>query len=259
MARREQRVDERLARRELQDRVWGRRAQARWRRLSAPSSRLASLQRTHVLTSGMLIGVAVAGVVWTATGVHDNLVGPSGSALAYLVEPLFSLPLMVIMMLAGRAAPWGRQFPPALLRGKVYALEGFLLLATITVNIAGVVPVLGTWQGSTVLLAHLMPPLLIVVAVVLQPIVAGFLADILCDSLTRARETGPCRLTEDTITILTMVARVRAAMERGQLQAWGETGLPSIESIRRFLACEKIKAQRVFDALELVAGRGGWA
>jgi hypothetical protein len=108
---REQRVTARLAAIELSDRMWSRRAQARRMRLLDPSSRLASLQRTHIASSAALICVAVAGIAWTAMGVHDALVGPDGNPLAYVVEPIFSVPLLVIMGLSARAVR--RHLPPA--------------------------------------------------------------------------------------------------------------------------------------------------
>ncbi|MFC7655163.1 hypothetical protein ACFQV8_00075 [Pseudonocardia benzenivorans] len=169
---RQRRADRQLARAELTDQVWQRRALARRRRLLDPTSRLASLQRTHVGVSLVLMAVAVAGIAWTSMGVHDALVGPDGTPLAYIVEPLFSLPLLVIMTLHARAAQWGRTFPREN-RTRVRVLEAFLLLATMAINASPVLPVLGTWHDVTTLLAHLAPPVLIVVAIVLQPLAAA--------------------------------------------------------------------------------------
>lgn len=266
---REQRVTDRLARMELSDRTWGRRAQARRMRLLDPTSRLASLQRTHVGATTALGGVAVAGIAWTSLGVHDALVGPGGSPAAYVVEPIFSVPLLAIMGLSARAAQWGKEFPPPGRQGRIYALEAFLLAATIAMNTASVLPGAGTWHNLATLLAHLLPPVLIVIAVTLQPMVGGFLAEILitaeqqtthraaadsADTTVEEHEVAPVppRLDAATTVTLTLAARVQAATGRGELVEWGDTGLPSISSIQRYLRCEKRRAQLVWDALHIL-------
>lgn len=249
---RERRAEARLAGLEVSDRIWQRRALARRARLLDPTSRLSSLQRVHAATSAVLVGLAAAGIAWTATGVHDALVGPGGPALAYVVEPLFSLPLIVIMAVHAVAAAWGRRFPTREHRGKVYALETGLLAATVLINISPVVPGLGRWVDSTTLLAHLAPPALILVAVVLQPMVAAFLAAILADAHVDAGESGGRRLEAETVDTLTLVARVRAAVAAGELPVQPGTGRPSTEAIRRHFACEKRRAQGAADALMLL-------
>lgn len=254
LAGRERRAEQRMARYELSDRLWQRRALARRTRLLDPTSRLASLQRTHVVSTVALLGLAVAGIAWTSVGVHDALVGPDGSALAYVVEPLFSLPLLVIMMLHARAAQWGRTFPAREHRTKVYALEAGLLAATILINTAPVLPWLGTWQNFTKLLAHLAPPVLILVAVVLQPLVASFLAGILAAAHVDAPDPGGRRLTVETVNVMSMVVKIQAAMATGELQPWADTGLPSVTAISRYFNCEKKKAQGAHDALKMLRG-----
>ncbi len=264
LGKREQRVEDRLARMELSDRMWSRRATARRLRLLDPTSRLASLQRTHVVSTAALTGVAVAGIGWTSIGVHDALVGPGGNPVAYVVEPIFSIPLLVIMGLSARAAQWGRVFPPPGRQGRIYALEVFLLAATIAMNTAAVLPGTGAWRDLATLLAHLVPPVLIVIAVTLQPLVAGFLAEILtdahhsatdsCSDLGEGVDAGPdrARLDAQTRDTLELATRVHHAMTRGELTAWSDTGLPSITSIQRHFQCEKRRAQRVWDALRIL-------
>lgn len=250
---RARRVDNRLARIELADRLWSRKALARRNRLLDPASRLAGLHRAHVTSSGALIGVAAAGIAWTSAGVHDAIVGPDGTALAYLVEPIFSIPLLVIMAISAHATQWNQTFPPPGQRGRVYNLEVFLLISTIAMNIVSVLPGVGTWHNVATLLAHLVPPMLIVVAVVLQPLIAGFLAGILTSTGADGDpRTAPLRLTSETRLTLQLVAQVTTAMSRGELPEWGATGLPSISSIQRHLRCEKRRAQLVWDALRLL-------
>ncbi len=253
---RARRAESRLARMELADQLWSRRALARRKRLLDPTARLASLHRTHVASSATLIAVAIAGIAWTAAGVHDALVGPDGTMLAYLVEPIFSLPLLVIMAVSAQAAQWDRAFPPPDQRGRVYALEAFLLIATIAMNTVSVLPGVGSWQGVSTLLAHLVPPVLIVIAVVLQPLIAAFLAGILTagGAGIDATDSAPVRLAPDTALTLQLVSQVRAAERRGELTAWAETGRPSISAIQRHLRCEKRRAQVVWDALRILDG-----
>lgn len=252
LAGRERRADQRLAGVELSERLWQRRALARRTRLLDPTARLASVQRIHVVTTTALVALAIAGIAWTSVGVHDALVGPGGTALAYVVEPLFSLPLLVIMLVQAVAAQWGRRFPAPEHRGKVYALEAALLGATMLVNTSSVLPVLGEWVDSTTLLAHLAPPGLIVVAVVLQPMIAAFLAGILADAHVDAGDSDGRRLEAETVDTLRLVGKVRAAIRGGDLTVRDDTGRPSTEAIRRYFGCEKRRAQGVADALALL-------
>lgn len=253
---RARRAESRLARMELADHLWSRRALARRKRLLDPTARLASLHRTHFASSATLIAVAVAGIAWTAAGVHDALVGPDGTALAYLVEPIFSLPLLVIMAVSAQAAQWDRAFPPPDQSGRVYALEAFLLIATVAMNTVSVLPGVGSWQGFATLLAHLVPPVLIVIAVVLQPLIAAFLAGILTagGAGIDATDSVPIRLAPDTALTLQLVSQVKMAERRGELTAWADTGLPSISAVQRHLRCEKRRAQVVWDALRILDG-----
>jgi hypothetical protein len=245
-AERERRATDRMADLELTDRLWQRRALARRARLLDSTSRLASLQRTHVVTSFVLIALAAAGISWTSVGVHDALVGVGGNPLAYVVEPLFSLPLVVIMTLQARAAQWGRAFPTATGRRKVYALEAGLLLATVLVNTSSVVPVMGRWQGVTVLLAHLAPPLLILVAVTLQPMAAAFIAEVLTNAHIEVTQ-GEKRLSADTVDVLNLTQRIRDDWSAGVLRTSPDGG-PSISHVQSLYGIGKQRAQAGVDA-----------
>jgi hypothetical protein len=257
LAGRERRAAARLAAVAVADRIWQARALARRTRLLDPTSRLAAIQRVHTVTASLLLALIGAGIVWTSVGVHDALVGPAGPALAYIVEPLFSLPLVVIMRVHAVAAAWGRRFPTPEHRRQIYALEAGLLGATVLLNVSPVAPVLGRWVDTTTLLAHLAPPALILVAVVLAPMVAAFLSAILADAHLDAAgdhqaDTGR-RLDAETVDTLTLVAKVQTAIAAGELGVPDCTGRPSTEAIRRFFGCEKRRAQRVADALDLLA------
>jgi hypothetical protein len=245
-AERERRATDRLADLELSDKLWQRRALARRARLLDSTSRLASLQRTHVITSVVLIALAAAGISWTSVGVHDALVGAGGTPLAYVVEPLFSLPLVMIMTLQARAAQWGRVFPSPTARRKVYALEAGLLMATVLVNTSNVVPGLGHWQGTTVLLAHLAPPLLILVAVTLQPMAAAFIAEVLTNAHIEPTQ-GEKRLSADTVDVLNLARRIRDDWSAGALRTSPEGG-PSISHVQSLYGIGKQRAQAGVDA-----------
>ncbi|HEY3611957.1 MAG TPA: hypothetical protein VGL06_30990 [Pseudonocardiaceae bacterium] len=243
---RERRATDRLADIELSDKLWQRRALARRARLLDSTSRLAGLQRTHVVTSIMLIALAAVGISWTSVGVHDALVGPGGSPLAYAVEPLFSLPLVTIMTLQARAAQWGRVFPSPTGRRKVYALEVGLLAATILVNTSSVVPGLGHWQSTTVLLAHLAPPLLILVAVTLQPMAAAFVAEVLTNAHIETAQ-GAKRLSADTVDVLNLTQRIRDDWSAGVLRPSPDGG-PSISHVQSLYGIGKQRAQAGVDS-----------
>jgi len=80
------------------------------------------------------------------------------------------------------------------------------------------------------LLAHLAPPVLILVAVALAPMVASFLAGILAAAHVDAPDPGGRRL---TVNVLTLVAAVQAAMAAAVIPLWADTGLPSVSEIGR--------------------------
>lgn len=254
LAGRERRAEQNLAQVGLTDRIWQARALARRTRLLDPTSRLAAVQKVQTVSSLVLLTMAAAGISWTSAGVHDALVGPDGSALAYIVEPLFCLPLLVIMAVQAIAAQWGRRFPEREHRRKVYLLETCLLVATIAINSAPVLPVVGHWKDTTTLLAHLVPPALIVVAVVLQPMVSGFLSGILADAHLDVSDPGRRRLEAETVDVLVKVGKIQRAMTSGDVEIQPGTGRPSNEGIRRYFNCEKRRAQGVGDALDLLMG-----
>ncbi len=249
---RERKQADRMADLDLREKLWQQRALAKRARLQDPTSRLASLQRTHVLVSLVLITLAVAGIAWTSVGVHDALVGVGGTPLAYVVEPLFSLPLVVIMTLQARAAQWGRVFPSEGGKGKVYALEAGLLLATVLVNTSSVIPVLGHWHSTTVLLAHLAPPLLILVAVTLQPMAAAFIAEVLTNAHVEVTQ-GEKRLTAETMDVLTLLERIRQDWAAGALRA-GPDGGPSISHVQSLYGIGKVRAQAAVDGWHRMFG-----
>jgi hypothetical protein len=255
---RERKATERQRDLDLGDQLWKRKALAKRTRLLDSTSRLAALHRTHLLASVLLVGVAFAGIAWTAKGVHDALVGPGGNPVAYLVEPVFSLPLLVIMLLQAQAAQWGRKFPeePAegakSSRGKVYTLEGGLLLATIMLNASPVLPGLGTWKDTATLLAHLLPPALILVAVVLHPMVSSFVAGVMVAAYVDP-DANETRLTDGELATVELARKINEDWSNGQLRE-SPTGGPSIRHAMDVYGLEKKKVQRAVDMWSRVYG-----
>ncbi|MCF7547289.1 hypothetical protein [Pseudonocardia sp. WMMC193] len=249
---RERRGDQEIARLDLADRLWQRRALARRARLLDPVSKLASQQRTARQIGAALFLATIASLVWTSVGVHDALVGPDGSPLAYLVEGLFAVPLLVLMGLRARAALWGRSFPAATARRRIAWLEGVLLFSSIAINTTPVLPVVGEWRSVTTLLAHAGPPVLVLVLVWLQATTSAYFAQLLADAHVDVLDNGGTRLSSDAFNVMTLVKKIQAARSAGELPDWESTGLPSVSAIARYFTCEKRRAQEAHDALELL-------
>ncbi|MFR9802555.1 hypothetical protein ACL02T_09665 [Pseudonocardia sp. RS010] len=252
LAGRERRGDQEIARLDLADRLWQRRAVARRARLTDPVSKLATQQRTARQIAAALAVATVASLVWTSVGVHDALVGPDGSPLAYLVETLFAVPLLMLMGLRARAALWGRAFPAAAQRRRIARLEGVLLFSSIAINTVPVLPVVGQWRSVTTLLAHAGPPVLVLVLVWLQATTSAYFAQLLADAHVDVADSGGTRLSSDAFNVMTLVKKIQAARKAGELPDWEQTGLPSVSAIARFFTCEKRRAQEAHDALELL-------
>lgn len=249
---RERRGEQEIARLELSDRLWQRRALARRARLLDPVSRLAAQQRTARQIAAALLLATAASLVWTSVGVHDALVGPNGTPLAYLVETLFAVPLLVLMGLRARAALWGRAFPARAQRRKIARLEGVLLFSSIAINTTPVLPGVGQWQSATALLAHAGPPALVLVLVWLQATTSAYFAQLLADAHVDVADSGGTRLSSDAFNVMTLVKKIQSARQAGDLPDWEDTGLPSVSSIARHFTCEKRRAQEAHDALELL-------
>jgi hypothetical protein len=148
-----------------------------------------SLYRTYRVASVMLIITALAGIVWTSKGVHDGLVGVDGPVLYYFVEPLFSAPLIANMIIRAQAARLPEikerakkektnkeKLSSALKKALLVAMEATLVMIVIAINTLPVLPGWGTWQGPLSLIIHLAQPMVIVISVAFQPILASFVA-----------------------------------------------------------------------------------
>lgn len=248
---REQRAADRLARIEVSDRVWRQAAASARARLTDPDSRMAQLARVHRLTTVVLMAVALGGIAWASVNVQHNITGGHASVSdplwwgAFLIDPLVSVPLVVLLAVRGAATRWGRSFGG----WKVHAIEAGLLAVTTLLNSGPYLPVIGSEHDVSfaTMLGHVIPPGMVAVAVVLQPLVGDFLASILVETTVDVDDAG--RMSPDAAELIELLVRVRAAIDDGSLRAAEGSSWPSISSIQRYFAIGKQKAQAAHDAL----------
>jgi hypothetical protein len=246
------RVDTELANIAAADARWHRRAVSKGRRLTDPNSRLASLARGHRATTWTLYALVVAGVAWTAVNVQHTIVGdlPSSNPLFWLsfgIEPLISVPLIVLMKLQSIAAQWGRTRGISDRIGKkgIVAIEVGLLLLTVFLNSASL---FGKSVPVYLLVGHMIPPIMVATSVLLQPLASDFFGRLLAQAYV---EVDPeARMPVETAEVIQDVARIRRAIIAGDLTADQGQELPSIRSIQRFFAMGKRRAQLAHDALK---------
>lgn len=234
--------------------VWQTRAKGKRERLMDPTSRLATIYRTQVAASWVLMALAVVGIGWCAYSVGKAL---GGQWFTYAVEPLFSVPLLVIMVMHARAAQNRTRFPIDAgdrQRRAILALEIGLFVATTLLNVSSVVPGLGQWVNVQTLLVHLCPPALIVIAVMLQPIVSTFLSRLLTEVYIEAGVDSK-RLSADENNLLARVKTIHTLWESNSLRSANpndphdRTAGPSVKAVQEALGLRKELCQ---------AGVDGW-
>jgi hypothetical protein len=240
--RRTARAQARLRRIGASEDVWQARAAAKRSRLMDPTARMASIYRTQVVVSWVLSAITVIGIAWCAVTVGESL---GGSVLAYAIEPLFSAPLLVIMAMHTRAAASRTTFPPDVDRWKVIVLESALFAVTIGLQLAAVFPKLddpGANAGA-LLITHMVPPALIVLAVTLQPVTSSFLANLLVGVYVEANVDAR-RLSADEANLLDRAREINRLWLAGELRPTTEPcGGPSVQSVMQQLGIGKEKCQ----------------
>lgn len=218
---------------------WSSRARRSRDRLLNPNRRLAATYRRYRGLSVVPPVLIAAGVAWMSATVHDGLVGVDGPWLAYLVEPMASI-LLVVSMIAGfTAIQNGEDAPRLLVRIDVALAAASLLLNVVPWSLRY------GWDIG-MLIAHALPPLLIIAAVVVHHTLSTVFSTILTSLYD---ELSPTRLSEQTSDIVLFYERARREVEAGRITV-GESGLPSRESIRRAFGIGKIRAQLTGDAFE---------
>lgn len=232
--------------------VWQAKAAARRARLIDPTARMAAIYRTEWVVSRVLMLIAAIGIAWCAVTVGEALDG----GLAYSIEPLFSVPLLVIMAMHTRAAANRTTFPPGVDRWKIIALELALFAVTTGLQVAAVVPKLDDpgANAGTLLITHLVPPALIVLAVTLQPVVSSFLANLLVSVYVEAN-VDTRRLSADEANLLDRAREINLLWIAGELRPTTEPcGGPSVQSVMEQLGIAKDKCQAGVAAWRKVYG-----
>lgn len=181
--------------------TWMHRAERARDRILDPARALATDHRRWLGTSLALFALIAAGVVWMSATVHDGLVGTHGTWLAYLVEPLASV-LLIVSLLAQFT---GRQRDLPIPRG---AIVFDLALATASVALNTIPWGLRYGFDAGSLAAHILVPALVVAAVVAWHTASGIYGDALAAS--RANSTTDEALAD-------RLALLRAAVRSGEL------------------------------------------
>lgn len=255
------RVDTELAGLALSDELWTRRALSERSRLTDPNVRLAELVRARQWTDRTLLSLIVLGTAWAAWNVQQAVVigsgltkGDPGWWLAFAIEPLLSWPLIVVMRMQATAAAWGRTLAlGGLSRRALIGVQLGVLTLVLLLNAGPFLPVeqVGTWRGVIPLVGHLVPPVMIGVAVVLQYAAGRFFASLLVDAVEELEETARLRVDEGAAPVIALVSRIRGWCAEGRLVA-GDDGYPSVSAVQRVAGVGKRQVQGAVDVLRLL-------
>lgn len=229
------------ARRDRKEARWIDRARTSKDRLLNPNRRLAATYRRYVALSIVPPTLIGFGVVFMSTIVHDGVVGVDGPWIGYLIEPMASV-LLVVSLLVGFTAVQNNHKVP---RG-LYALDAGLALASLLLTVVPWGLRYGFDLGST--LAHTLPSLLVVAAVVVQHLLHWVFRPIFAELY---EELQPSRLHEQTADTVVLYERTRRAIDDQQIPL-SAAGSPSREAIRKRFGVGKVRSQLAGDAYELV-------
>lgn len=250
---------DRIAKQDRRRRVDLARAQRLRDQLTDGGKNLASVYRHQRFVRLALGATTLVGIAWTSYNVGTGLGGDN--LLYYGIEPLFSVPLVTIVVMQMVAALNGRlrKVAPTKMRpdGKkrlsaVGWVEVGLLLGTTIIGVWPSVMELfteGQKFSGQMFVVRLIAPTLIVVSVVLQLVAAELFGDIIRDAhLTGDADDDNLRTRVRQANEL--VLKIRADIASGDLEV-GETGQPSISAIQKRYAVAKVTAQAAHDALPI--------
>ncbi len=154
---------------------WDARAERTRERLLDPARNLGSDHRRWVASSVALFALLAGGVAFMSHTVKLGLVGESGTWLAYLVEPLASVLLIVSLLAQFTGRQRGIEVPR-----RFAAFDAALALASLLLNTVPYGMRYGFDAGS--LTVHLLTPALVVAAVIGWHIASGLYGQALANS-----------------------------------------------------------------------------
>ena len=162
-----------------------------------PARTLGADYRRWMVTSAILFTLLAGGAAYMATTVHDGLVGTAGTWLAYLVEPLASLVLVLSMIAQYTARQRGIPVPKGFIALDVSLGVASLLLMTVPWGMRY------GWNTGD-LLGHLLLPALMVVCITAWHMASGIYSQTIANS-----KQDP--ILQDRLALL------RAAVKAGEL------------------------------------------
>lgn len=173
---RERDADSKIADMVLRHRIWHKRASLAQQRATSPEAQTAQLYQVATLAPRALIGVVAAGMTISAVNVQHVLTQGMSLAdpmywLSFLLEPLVSVPLIVVMMVTALAARRGHKVD----RRKVAYIEAGLLAGMLALNVA---PHIGGGDWRTMVYSAV-GPIMVATSVALHPWVSGLFATLL--------------------------------------------------------------------------------
>lgn len=243
-----QKAESQIERQKTVDQVWKVKADSRLQRLTDRSSRVARLYRRSTMIARALTGVVVAGILWGGVNVQNNVTSSLGPAdlrfwLGFLLEPLASVPLVVLLIANQDCTYEGVTFSGARWSARWWGV----LLGEV-----GIVALLVVMNGFTHfsepvvdLIPWLMPPVMVSVGVLLQPMISSRYAELL-QNAADDMDTG--RLEGESARIIEAMARIMSALRGGALQPYDD-GLPSVSQAAKLLRVEKRIVQHALDGL----------
>lgn len=243
-----------------QERIDERKALAKRRKITNPNAALAVAYKRWKQYSFTLALVAAAGIAFTSYAVAQGLGGAEPNPLFFIVEPLFSIPLMIIVLVQSFAAQHGRlnlvepvktvHLPREYNNtSKRLTAIGWIEIGSLLGSIG--LAALGTYRagdiGSPLFVARILAPIMVVVVVSLQYVLAKVFGAIISEL-----QLGP-GIDEENVRKAALAANalvkvIRADIARNDLSL-EDDGLPSISLIMRRYKKSKVTAGVAHDML----------
>lgn len=239
------------------ERVATAKAERKRRQLTDGGANLASAYRRYRGVSTGLAVLTVAGIAWTSYGVAHALGGANPDWIYYLVEPLFSLPLLAIVFMQITATENGRFHQVAPVQrvqnshgqwvrklSTLGRVEAGLLVGTLLINTW---PAISDFTSAEHLFSRLGGPILIVVTVILQLVAAELFGEIIREAMLDG-DNDEANVRERAKRAANKAVLILTAMREQSIKLEAD-GYPSVKEIGRRAHCEKGVAQSARDIL----------